>query len=173
MQYFHGDPDEYQGVDLTGLKHKQREFCREYAQHLNGFKAARAVGYNEKHSFRLLKDPRISAYIAWLAESNRSSKTASMQEVMEYLTSVMRQEKVEDALTNKGEIVTKGVGIRDANKAAEMLAKHYGLLVEKAEVKVKQDFEINIVPAATLKEEDEFEEEYDEEIEFFEDEEEE
>ena len=71
-----------------------------------------------------------------------SEWTATTQEVLEYLASVMRGETVEEVVVNVGtgksytkpEKVKAQVSAKDRLKAAEMLAKVKGLFITKAEL---------------------------------------
>ena len=63
---------------------------------------------------------------------------------MKYLTAVMRNEKTEQVVAIEGiekgvseaRIIEKDVSIRDRNKAAELLAKRYGILSESLDVNI-------------------------------------
>ena len=72
-----------------------------------------------------------------------SSKIADAAEVMRYLTSVMRNETQEEVpvVVNQGDysevqMVKKDTSIKDRNKAAEMLAKRFGILTDKVSLEV-------------------------------------
>ena len=109
------------GGMTTELNNAKRErFCREYLIDLNGAAAAVRAGYAEKsaaqQACRLLRNDNIQRRIAELAQEVKSRSSADAAEVMEYLTKIMR-----------GEIDVKGGQVR----AAELLAKRFGLLNEK------------------------------------------
>ncbi len=106
------------------MNENQKLFCLEYLKDFNGTRAYRAV----YQTGAPLKNPRASAYKllakdeaqAFLAEKiadAREEKVAEAQEVLAYFTSVMR-----------GEIEMSD---RERNKAAEILAKRFGLLEER------------------------------------------
>lgn len=141
---FKNEPTEYMEVDISSLKTKMKAFCREYVIDNNGFRAAKAVGYHEKHSWRLLKDERIIAYIAWLTEDMRTEQIASAQEIMTRLTKVMRGESEEEVVTPKGAIVLKGTDVRDRIKAAELLGKRYAMWTDKVETKSETHIVVDI-----------------------------
>ena len=71
----------------------------------------------------------------------QSQKVADQQEVMEYLTAVMRGEKTEPLLVLDGEGKQKVVDaippIQARTKAAELLGKRYRLFTDKQEVEVQ------------------------------------
>ena len=117
---------------------KQKRFCDEYLIDCNATQAAIRAGYSAKTAYSIgeenLRKPDIRAYIdARLAEM-QSKKIADATEVMQYLTSVLRGEETEEVIVVTGletRRMDKGIGARDKLKAAELLAKRYGLLTDK------------------------------------------
>ena len=79
------------------LNQKQRTFAQEYMKCNNITQSAITAGYSKKtasvQGCNLLKNPRVQEYINAINERLESVKIADIQEVMEYLTSVMRGEK--------------------------------------------------------------------------------
>lgn len=76
------------------LNEKQRAFCEYYAACLNATEAAKKAGYSEKTAYsigqRLLKNVETKKYLAELTKSTKSSRIATINEVLEYLSSTMR-----------------------------------------------------------------------------------
>lgn len=72
-------------------------FVQEYLKTNNMTQSAITAGYSPKTAYsqasRLLKNNRVQDYIVAIRERLDSDKIADIQEVMEYLTSVMRGEK--------------------------------------------------------------------------------
>lgn len=79
------------------LNPRQILFVQEYMKTNNVTQASISAGYMPKGAYaqgsRLLKDVRIQNYIGAIRERLDDAKIADIQEVMEYLTSVMRGEK--------------------------------------------------------------------------------
>ena len=132
------------------MTEKQKRFVEEYLIDLNATQAAIRAGYAEKsagrNADRLMKNDEIKSSIdAKLAEI-QSEKTAQAQEVMEYLTSVMRGEHTEQTLRLVGdgvqEITNIDVPAKDRIKAAELLGKPYGLF--KDNLQMDGDLSLNI-----------------------------
>lgn len=132
------------------MTEKQKRFVEEYLIDLNATQAAIRAGYAEKsagrNADRLMKNDEIKSSIdAKLAEI-QSEKTAQAQEVMEYLTSVMRGEHTEQTLRLVGdgvqEITRIDVSAKDRIKAAELLGKRYGLF--KDNLSMDGDLSLNI-----------------------------
>lgn len=130
------------------MNEKQKRFCDEYLIDCNATQAAIRAGYSPKTAYSIgeenLKKPELKTYIEQQLERIHNEKTADTQEVLEYLTAVMRGEHTEQVLRLVGdgvqEISDINVSAKDRIKAAEMLAKRYGLLVDK--VSVQDDSEI-------------------------------
>jgi phage terminase small subunit len=118
---------------------KQKRFCDEYLIDTNATQAAIRAGYSEKTAYsigqRLLKDVEVSAYIAERTEAIQSKAIADATEVMQYLTSVLRGESKSSVLSLCGdgcqEVIEKTPDEKEKLKAAELLAKRYGLLTDK------------------------------------------
>lgn len=123
---------------------KQKRFCDEYLIDCNGTRAYKAAYPSVKKdntaaasAAALLRNPNVQKYIAAAAEKLHNEKTADAREVLEYLTSVLRGGK-EQVLRGVGQgeqvIDTMQVGAKDRLKAAELLAKRYGLFTDNVNV---------------------------------------
>ena len=119
------------------LQTRQELFCLEYIKDGNATQAAIRAGYSEKTagsiSTRLLQKVNIRARIDELMADLQQEKIADAEEVLRYLTSVMRGEATEEVAVGTPigtEIIAKHIGGREQVKAAELLAKRYGLLTE-------------------------------------------
>lgn len=132
------------------MTEKQKRFCIEYLIDLNATQAAIRAGYSEKTAKDIgcenLAKPNIKQYIAEQLEQLKSEKISSVQEILEYLTSVMRGEQKEQVPLLIGEgiqkLVQKDVAAKDRIKAAELLGKCYGLFTEKLELQGKATVQI-------------------------------
>jgi len=124
------------------VKEKQKRFCEEYLVDCNATQAAIRTGYSEKTARaigqRLLTNVDIKKYIDQQLQKLKNEKIADAQEVLEYLTSVMRGEQKEQValLTGEGvqDLVQKDVSAKDRLKAAELIGKRYALFTEKVEL---------------------------------------
>lgn len=121
---------------------KQKRFCEEYLVDCNATQAAIRTGYSKKTARavgqRLLTNVDIKKYIEQQLQRLKTEKIADAQEVLEYLTSVMRGEQKEQValLTGEGvqDLVQKDVSAKDRLKAAELIGKRYALFTEKVEL---------------------------------------
>ena len=79
------------------LNKRQIDFVQEYMKTSNINQSAIKAGYSPKtaavQGSRLLKNVKVSEYIHAITERLESDKIADIEEVMQYLTSVMRGEK--------------------------------------------------------------------------------
>lgn len=126
------------------MNRKQRKFADEYLIDLNATQAAIRAGYSKKTAKslgqRLLTFVDVSAYINEQLERIHNERTADAQEVLEYLTSVMRGEHTEQALQLVGdgmqEICNIDVSAKDRLKAAELIGKRYGMFTDKTDLNI-------------------------------------
>jgi terminase small subunit len=102
---------------LLFMNAKQRKFADEYLIDCNATQAAIRAGYNEKTAYsqgqRMLKNVEVKTYIDEQLERLHNEKTADAQEVLEYLTAVMRGQHTEQTL----QLVGDGVQTITDNKA--------------------------------------------------------
>nr|WP_278673335.1 terminase small subunit [Streptococcus lutetiensis] len=126
---------------MTKLTLKQQRFADEYIISGNATDAAVKAGYSKKYAntnaSKLLQNTTIKSYIDEKLAELQSQKVADQQEVLEYLTSVMRGEKTEPLLVLDGEGTQKVVNavppVQARTKAAELLGKRYRLFTDKVE----------------------------------------
>ncbi len=128
------------------MTEKQKRFADEYLIDLNATQAAIRAGYSAKTARsagnRLLTKVDIKKYIDEQLTMIHSEKTADAQEVIEYLTSVMRGESQGEELVNEfigdgcsqPKKVMKSPSEKDKLRAAELLGKYHGVFTERTEV---------------------------------------
>lgn len=121
---------------------RQERFIQEYLIDLNAKQAAIRAGYSPKtaqeQASRLLSNVKVQTAIAAFLDSMTSANIADAEEVMKYLTAVMRGEHTEEVLILVGngvqKITTKQVSAKDRIRAAELLGKRYGLFSDKVKI---------------------------------------
>ena len=132
---------------MAKLTLKQKKFADEYIISGNATIAAIKAGYSEKTAGQTgaenLKKPYIKSYIDERLKVIESKKTATQQEVLEYLTSVMRGEQREQTLIGMGqgfqEITYIDVSAKDRLKAADLLNKIHQARESKQDETKKED----------------------------------
>ena len=136
------------------MTEKQKRFCDEYLIDLNATQAAIRAGYSKKTAKVIanenLTKPNIKEYIAERMAEKEKELIADQNEVLKYLTSVLRGESLSTEIVVEGtgegcseaRTMTKQPSEKDKLKAAELLGKRYGLYTDKIETDV--DMELNI-----------------------------
>lgn len=131
------------------LTKKQKRFADEYLIDLNATQAAIRAGYSAKTAkvtgAKLLTKANLRAYIDEQLDRMHSEKTADAQEVIEYLTSVLRGESEGEELVNEfqGDGISKAMNVKkkpsekDKLRAAELLGKRFGIFTDKIEGSVR------------------------------------
>lgn len=131
---------------MSKLNDRQKAFADYYIESLNAFESAIKAGYSEKYaksrSYELLENVGIKKYIDERMEQLKSKRIAKAEEVLEYLTKVIRNEEEEEVVVtvNVGDFQTevqkvkKEISAKDKIKAAELLGKRYSLFTEKVDL---------------------------------------
>ena len=131
------------------MTNKQKRFADEYLVDLNATQAAIRAGYKEKTAYsqgqRMLKNVEIKTYIEEQLQRLHNERTADAQEVIEYLTSVLRGKSEGEELVNEfqGDGISKAVNVKkkpsekDKLRAAELLGKRFGIFTDKIEGSVR------------------------------------
>lgn len=131
---------------------KQQRFADEYIISGNATQAAVKAGYSSKYAntnaSKLLQNTTIKSYIDERLAQLASDKVATQEEVLTYLTSVMRGETQEQTLCSIGElgqeVIDIDVGAKDRIKAAELLGKRFRMWTEKVETGTTQTVVIDV-----------------------------
>jgi phage terminase small subunit len=125
---------------------KQKRFVDEYLIDLNATQAAIRAGYSKDTARAIgaenLTKPYIQQAIKERIEQLHNERSADAQEIIEYLTSVMRGESESEELVNefigdgcsRPTRVKKAPSEKDRIKAAELLGKRFGLFKDKVEL---------------------------------------
>ena len=130
---------------------KQMRFCDEYLIDLNATQAAIRAGYSKKTARAMgaenLTKPCIKSYIEQRMAEKEDSLIADQDEVLKYLTSVMRGESYSSVLAKQAfgaeEVIEKPPDESQRLRAAELLGKRYGLYTEKVNEVI--DMELNVM----------------------------
>lgn len=151
------------GGGVVKLTPKQKAFADYYIETANATESAIRAGYSKKTAKVIgaenLTKPYIASYIEEIMKKKDKERVASQDEVLEYLTRVMRKEEVEplsvqeqkpvigeDGKKKGYETVTKIIdmppSIKDRIKAAELLGKRYSLFKDKLDLDANMKIEI-------------------------------
>ena len=130
------------------MTEKQKVFADEYIICLNATQAYKKAYPNIKkdkvaqvNGSRLLSNAMIKAYINERLEKLKSERVADQQEVLEFLTAVMRGEITEPLLVLDGDgyqkVMDAKPNVSTRKSAAVDLGKRYGLFVDRQEITQK------------------------------------
>ena len=131
------------------LNDKQKLFYKEYLIDSNATQAAIRAGYSKKTAYsqgqRLLKHVEGQEYMKELMSAKEATLIADQDEVLKYLTSVLRGEGYEEMVVVEGcgegcsraTTVAKDISPKDRLKAAELLGKRYSLFKDSVKLDVK------------------------------------
>ena len=141
---------------MARMTAKQQRFCDEYLIDLNATQAAIRAGYSTRTAQQMgaenLSKPVVKEYIAARMAEKESELIADQDEVLKYLTSVMRGQSrskvvvVENVgdFTSQAWEMEKAPDEKERLKAAELLGKRYGLYTDKVEQDVDLELHITV-----------------------------
>ena len=146
------------GEIVAKLTAKQQRFVDEYLIDLNATQAAIRAGYAKKTAYSIgeenLRKPEIKSRIETRMAEKEAALIADQDEVLKYLTSVMRGrsrasvvvvENIGDYMSQAREM-EKSPDEKERLKAAEFLGKRYGLF-DKRDQAVKTGEKNNLLEA--------------------------
>lgn len=141
---------------MAKMTEKQRRFCDEYLIDLNATQAAIRAGYSKKTAYSIgvenLKKPELKKYIDSRMAEKESELIADQDEVLKYLTAVMRGQTQAEVVVveNIGDYMSQARTMQKAPdekerlKAAELLGKRYGLYTDRVEQEVDMELHITV-----------------------------
>ena len=124
---------------------REKIFAEEYVAGESAIQAALKAGYTKQTAIGASRwldpknpkkyKPALREYIDELMEAQQSKRVSSAQEVLEFLSSVLRGEKQDEILRMDGDgvqVIDKiEAPTKDKLRAAEMLGKRYGILTDR------------------------------------------
>ncbi len=138
------------------LTAKQKRFCDEYLIDLNATQAAIRAGYSKKTARVIgaqnLSKLAVKNYIDQRMKEKEAALIADSDEVMRYLTSVLRGQSQSEVVVvenigdymSEARLVQKAPDEKERLKAAELLGKAHQIFVEKVEQTVDMDLNITV-----------------------------
>lgn len=132
------------------LTNRQKAFADYYIELGNATEAARRAGYKGKNVNKIASENLakldIKQYIDERMALIENERIAKAEEVLQYLTRVLRGEETEQVVViestgdfmSEARLIDKELSAKDKLKAAELLGKRYRLFVDKVEANVNQ-----------------------------------
>lgn len=120
--------DENLKEEYEKLTEKQKRFIDFYIEKANATDACKLAGYKGKNLNRLGSEnlSKLDKFIKVKLEEKENQRIASQDEVLQYLTAVMRGEEKDSFGLD--------ASLQDRTKCAELLGKRYGTFVDKKEL---------------------------------------
>ena len=130
------------------LTARQQRFCDEYLIDLNATQAAIRAGYSKKtaneQGSRLLTNVSVKEYIDERMAAKEKALIADQDEVLKYLTAVLRGESESEEIVvestgdfkSEARTMKKAPSEKDKLKAAELLGKRYSLFKDNMKLDV-------------------------------------
>lgn len=127
---------------------KQMRFCDEYLIDLNATQAAIRAGYSKKTAKSIgqenLTKPDLKKYIDQRMAEKEAALIADQDEVLKYLTRVLRGETQSEIVVVEGtgdgcseaRTMQKAPDEKERLKAAELLGKRYGIYTDKVQAEM-------------------------------------
>lgn len=123
------------------MNDKHKAFADYYIESQNGaesykraYPSCKKDGTARTNASKLLTNPHIQAYIKERMQSKEAKRVADQDEILEFLTQVMRGE-VKDQLGLE-------TPVKDRNAAAVQLGKRYGMWIDKQQINVEAAVQI-------------------------------
>ena len=129
-------------VMIVALNDKQKRFFQEYLIDTNATQAAIRAGYSQKTAYsqgqRLLKNVEGQKLLQEMMAEKEKELIAGQDEVLKYITAVMRADKSAYVIGDDGEeIADKPPDTKERLKAAELLGRRYGMFTDKVSLEGK------------------------------------
>ena len=115
-------------IEYNKLTEKQKRFIDYYIETANATESAKRAGYSEKTAKNIGAEnlTKLNYFIQERLRQLENNRIASQEEVLQYLTKVMRGEEKDQFGLD--------ASLQDRTKCAELLGKRYGTFKEKVEV---------------------------------------
>lgn len=146
-------------MNSLALSVKQEKFCLEYAKSGNQRQAYLLAGYNCKsdeaadaNASRLLRNDKVQARLAELAEEAKNASIADIVEMQQTLTKIIRQQMTEEVIVvesvgdfmSEARKMDKNPSIKDIINAINTLGKMQGVFIDKVQQEVDMDLNITV-----------------------------
>lgn len=130
---------------MSKLTEKQKRFADLYIETGNGADSYRSAGYSVKsdnaaavEASKLLRNPKVKSYIDRLIAEKDEKRIAKQDEILEFLTNVLRGKESEEIPLGLGmgeqRLVQKELDGKERIKAAELLGKRYGMWLDRQQL---------------------------------------
>lgn len=123
------------GVKLT---EKQKKFCELYAATGNGYQSAIDAGYSKNVAAEMaslnLRKPKLIEYLKKITKRKTERRISTAEERQEWLTNLAEGVIDDSHVTATGDVIGRPAKLSDRIRAAELLAKMRGELLDKHQI---------------------------------------
>ena len=131
---------------------KEKRFGDEFLLDMNYTQAAIRAGYSKarasEQAYQLLQKTTVQKYLSERMSEKESELIADQDEVLKYLTSVLRGKSTSSVLARDEigaeRVIEKPPDEKERLKAAELLGKRYGLYTDKVDLDADAELHICI-----------------------------
>lgn len=131
--------DEEIKQEYEKLTEMQKRFIDYYIETANATESAKRAGYNGKNLNRIGSQnlSKLDKFIKIKLQEKEDSRIASQDEVLQYLTKVMRGEEKDQFGLD--------ASLQDRTKCAELLGKRYGTFKENIDANVNTEIKVTLI----------------------------
>lgn len=130
--------DEEIKQEYEKLTEMQKRFIDYYIETANATESAKRAGYNGRNLNRIGSQnlSKLDKFIKIKLQEKEESRIASQDEVLQYLTKVMRGEEKDQFGLD--------ASLQDRTKCAELLGKRYGTFKENIDANVNTEIKVTL-----------------------------
>lgn len=130
--------DEEIKKEYEKLTEMQKRFIDYYIETANATESAKRAGYNGRNLNRIGSQnlSKLDKFIKIKLQEKEESRIASQDEVLQYLTKVMRGEEKDQFGLD--------ASLQDRTKCAELLGKRYGTFKENIDANVNTEIKVTL-----------------------------
>lgn len=129
---------EDENLEYEKLTEKQKRFIDYYIETANATESAKKAGYSSKTAKNIGAEnlTKLNFFIQEKLKGKESKRIASQEEVLQYLTKVMRGEEKDQFGLD--------APLQERTRCAELLGKRYGTFVDKKEITGMENVTIKV-----------------------------
>lgn len=131
--------DENLQEEFEKLTEKQKRFIDYYIETGNATEASRLAKYKGKNLNNVGSEnlAKLGRFIKWKMQSKNNERIASQDEILEFLTRVIRGEEKDQ--------FDLDASLQDRIKSVELLGKRYGTWVDKKNVDLNTEIKVTLI----------------------------
>ena len=131
--------DENLQEEFDKLTEKQKRFIDYFIETGNATEACKLANYKGKNLNRIGSEnlSKLDRFIKWKMQSKYNERIASQDEILEFLTRVIRGEEKDQ--------FDLDASLQDRIKSVELLGKRYGTWVDKKNVDLNTEIKVTLI----------------------------